>query len=208
MRLLFAVLFLLNIAYHDTCVPIGSCPLVRLGQMGQMLRRNGNVFQMPPIKKNVGILPKQWGRVLTNPTVFLQKKLPQNGLHGRRRRGGGFPYFPFFYWERPLILRLLLQCNHTISLTYLNRWGTWLRRLWRLRSTLLRLQPLSMESLLPLPLPNTYQGLTTLQRIPTLSTNSWKRQKKSAQSENCCKIINPKIYWDPLLWFNLVILTL
>ena len=44
MRLLSAVLFLLNIAYHDTCVPIGSCPLVRLGQMGQMLRRNGNVF--------------------------------------------------------------------------------------------------------------------------------------------------------------------
>ena len=50
-------------------------------------------FQMPPIKKNVGILPKQWGRVLPNPTVFLQKKLPQNGLHGGV--GGQFPYFLF-----------------------------------------------------------------------------------------------------------------
>ena len=73
-----------------------------------------------------------------------------------------------------------------------------------------------MESLLPLPLPNTYkeltpntyQGLTSLQRIPTLSTNSWKRQTKSAKSENCYKIkikINPQIYWDSLLQFNLVI---
>ena len=105
MRLLFTVLFLLNIAYHDTCGPGPGTGYVgrheamgggygRMGMMGQMLRRNGNVFQMPPIKKNVGILPKQWGRVLPNPTVFLQKKLPQNGLHGRR--GGGLPYFPFF----------------------------------------------------------------------------------------------------------------
>ena len=78
MRLLSAVLVLLNIAYHDTC---GSGRLCRtgafcvqppeilrrlamgegygrmgmmgdLGQMGQMMRRNGNVFQMLPIKKN------------------------------------------------------------------------------------------------------------------------------------------------------------
>ena len=122
-----------------------------LGQMGQMMRRNGNIFQMLPIKKNVGILPKQWGRVLPNPTVFLQKKLPQNGLHGRKGLGGGVgvnSHISFFYWERSLILRLLLQCNHTISLTYLNRWGTWWRTKWRLRSTLLRLPPLPVESML------------------------------------------------------------
>ena len=88
MRLLFAVLFLLNIAYHDTCGPGPGTGYVgrheamgggygrmgmmgHLGQMGQMLRRNGNVFQMLPIKKNVGILPKQWGRFLPNPTYIF-----------------------------------------------------------------------------------------------------------------------------------------
>ena len=62
MRLLFAVLFLLNIAYHDTCGPGPGTGYVgrheamgggygRMGMMGQMLRRNGNVFQMLPIKE-------------------------------------------------------------------------------------------------------------------------------------------------------------
>ena len=107
MRLLSAVLVLLNIAYHDTCGGGRLCrtgafcvqppEILRrlamgegygrmgmigdLGQMGQMMRRNGNVFQMLPIKKkweNVGILPKQWGRFLQNPTyiflLFLQEK--------------------------------------------------------------------------------------------------------------------------------------
>ena len=69
MRLLFAVHFLLNIAYHETC-HIGMYgpryPTMQeamgggygrmgmmghLGQMGQMLRRNGKVFQTLPIKK-------------------------------------------------------------------------------------------------------------------------------------------------------------
>ena len=63
MGLLFAVLSLLNIAYHDTCGHIDGGEAMgggygrmgmmgHLGQMGQMLRRNGNVFQMLPIKKN------------------------------------------------------------------------------------------------------------------------------------------------------------
>ena len=75
MRLLSAVLVLLNIAYHDTCGggrlcrtgafciqygnrvlaqmgPMGQMGQIgRMGQMGQMLRRNGNVFQMLPIKE-------------------------------------------------------------------------------------------------------------------------------------------------------------
>ena len=135
MRLLFAVLFLLNIAYHDTCGAgagcgytgrheamgggygrmgmMWQCPLAlgHLGQMGQMLRRNGNVFQMHPIKKN----GKMWefcqnsgGGLsqipLTFFLLFLQEKLPQNG-HKKRAdwvkipiwggRGGGFPYYFF-----------------------------------------------------------------------------------------------------------------
>ena len=78
-----------------------------LGQMGQMMKRNGNVFQMLPIKKkweNVGILPKQWGRFLQNPTyiflLFLQEKKKgiKNGQIGRKfpyggGRGRGLPYF-------------------------------------------------------------------------------------------------------------------
>ena len=62
MGLLFAVLSLLNIAYHDTCGHIDGGEAMgggygrmgmmgHLGQMGQMLRRNGNVFQMLPIKE-------------------------------------------------------------------------------------------------------------------------------------------------------------
>ena len=77
MRLLSAVLIILNIAYHDTCGGGRLCrtgafcvqppEILRrlamgegygrmgmmgdLGQMGQMMRRNGNVFQMLPIKE-------------------------------------------------------------------------------------------------------------------------------------------------------------
>ena len=73
MCLLFAILFLLNVAYHDTCsstrTPWPHVEILRwldmgggygrmgtmgdLGQMGQMMRRNGNVFQMLPIKNKL-----------------------------------------------------------------------------------------------------------------------------------------------------------
>ena len=61
-----------------------------LGQMGQMMRRNGNVFQMLPIKKNGKIwqFSKTVGKGSPKSNlnffiVFLQEKLPQNGKKGQ-----------------------------------------------------------------------------------------------------------------------------
>ena len=118
-----------------------------LGQMGQMMRRNGNIFQMLPIKKIWEFCQNSGGGFSQIPLFFYKRNCHKMGCMVGGG-GGRIPIFPLFYWERPLILRLLLQCNHTISLTYLNRWGTWWRTIWRLRSTLLRLPPLPVESML------------------------------------------------------------
>ena len=117
MRLLSAVLIILNIAYHDTCGggrlcrtgafciqygnrvlaqmgPMGQMGQIgRMGQMGQMLRRNGNVFQMLPIKKNVGICQNSGGGFSQIPLFFYKRNCHKMGYMGG---GGGLPYFPFF----------------------------------------------------------------------------------------------------------------
>ena len=118
---------------------------------------------------------------------FLQEKLPQNVIkkgelgensHMGGRGGGGIPIFSRFsgsvlWW----LLRLLLQCNHTIfwhifigAIIQSYRWGTWWRTIWRLRSTLLRLPPLPLESLLWADRRDWQMGLTS-QRIPTNIVN-------------------------------------
>ena len=118
MRLLFAVHFLLNIAYHETC-HIGmygpryptmqeamgggygrmgmmwQCPLAlgHLGQMGQMMRRNGNIFQMPPIKKK---LPNSGGGFSQIPLFFCKRNCHKMGYMGGGGGGwGGIPIFSF-----------------------------------------------------------------------------------------------------------------
>ena len=119
MRLLFAVLFLLNIAYHDTCGAgagcgytgrheamdggygrmgmMGQCPLAlgHLGQMGQMLRRNGNVFQMPPLKKMWELCQNSGGGFSQIPLFFYKRNSHNMGYMGGRGWGESIPIFLF-----------------------------------------------------------------------------------------------------------------
>ena len=108
MGLLFAVLSLLNIAYHDTCGRIDGGEAIgggygrmgmmgHLGQMGQMLRRNGNIFQMPPIKKK---LPNSGGGFSQIPLFFYKRNCHKMGYMGG---GGGAPIFPLFSIESVLL---------------------------------------------------------------------------------------------------------
>ena len=130
MRLLFAVLFLLNIAYHDTCTPLyygapGNVydhlgrmdQIERMGQMGQMLTRNGNVSQTLPIKKNGKIweFSKTVGegspKSLLHFTFYrrnchkmvIKGKLGEDSHMGGGRGVGEIPIFPLFYWECLLV---------------------------------------------------------------------------------------------------------
>ena len=133
---------------------------------------------------------------------ILQEKLPQNGHKGqigRRfphggREGGGrnSNISPFLlgvsfsgYWD--------CFCNVIIQ-SY--RWGTWWRTIWRLRSTLLRLHPLPVESMLRADRRDWQMGLT-LQRIPTnivnqqlLETDKLGRKWNLLQSQIlCCDLV-------------------
>ena len=124
MRLLSAVLIILNIAYHDTCGggrlcrtgafciqygnrvlaqmgPMGQMGQIgRMGQMGQMLRRNGNVFQMPPIKKETWEFCQNSGGGFSQiPLFFYKRNCHKMGYMGGRGWGVGWgtiPIIPFF----------------------------------------------------------------------------------------------------------------
>ena len=85
------------------------------------------------------------------------------------------------------------SCNHTL---FFDRWGTWWRTTWRLRSTLLRLHPLPVESMLRADRRDWQMGLT-LQRIPTnivnkqlLETEKFGRKWNLLQSQIlCCDLV-------------------
>ena len=66
-----------------------------LGQMGQMMRRNGNIFQMLPIKKIWEFCQNSGGGFSQIPLFFYKRNCHKMGYMGGRGWGESIPIFLF-----------------------------------------------------------------------------------------------------------------